>query len=401
MAGLTAQPIRCASFSLAEVDIPGANDIGGTTDAPTMLYAMGVWPAEKSNAGDVVVSWGETPAQFATMALSANVTATTTGTTFVVKANYARPGDLIECVSPANGTEYVLVTAISGTSLTVTRAQQSTTAIVISTTATLRIAGNMNADGATFTAGVSAVTEEKTNYFQIAYEQYRLSGSSAAGLTKWGGDPLDLQRVLAARRLRAKQGAALWHNKSATKMTNSTRGMAKGLQGFLTTNDQAITSSTIGGTTTSTVLTAAKLYKFFFRLLSAGGSNRYLVFAGETAYAAIGEALNAATTKYVLVGPQMGAVFGNVAFFEFITIHGQAVRFSLDRTMNKGTLVAIDVGQPDVAGVWIVPARGRELVDKAYMGEADLVGGTLITEWSVMVKHEETMGYIKNITSGG
>lgn len=390
------QPTRTASYTLIDYVVKDIADISGVLDQSPMLDAGALW-TNINVGGEKLIKWAEKDTHFQTMHLSANVAATTTSVTFNVATNYARIGDILRCEAAA-GTEYVLVTAVANNALTVTRAYNGSTKRLISTTRNIYITGNVQAEGATFTAGLSTIETEVSNYLQISTEQYMVSGSLAKSTPAYGSDsPLDRERMSAGRRLRVKTARAMIHNATSVKMTNSTRGLTKGLAGYIVTNKYSITSSTVSGTTTgNTTLTALKLDRFFGVLRISGQSDRVSVFAGGTAHSALCAALKAAGTEFRPVG-YMG--IGGAAITEFYAATGQMVRFVLDRNVPSDTLYAMDIGNPDA--LWGV-AFNREYEDiPEAAGTRDAVGGNIINEFAVVVMNEKCHGTIYGIANGG
>lgn len=389
------QPTRSASYALIDYVVKDIADISVTLDQCPMLDAGALW-TDIQVGGEKLIKWAEKDTHFQTMHLSANVAATTTSVTFNVATNYARIGDILRCDAAA-GTEYVLVTAVAGNALTVTRAYNGSTKRLISTTRNIYITGNVQAEGATYTAGISTIETEVTNYLQISTEQYMISRSLAKATPEYGNNtPLDRERLSAAGRLRVKTARAMIHNATSVKMTSSTRGLTKGIAGFLSTNKNAITSSTIGGTTTNTTLTAAKLNRFLNRCKISGQSDFVSIFAGGTAYSALCAALKADGTVFIPVG-YMGV--GGAAITQFFASSGQMVRFVLDRNVPSDTLYAMDIG--NAAAQWGV-AFAREYEDVPELGGTrDAVGGNINNEFGVVVMNEKCHGSISGIVSGG
>jgi len=389
------QPTRSASYALIDYVIKDIADISKTLDQCPMLDAGALWQNIQVG-GEKLVKWAELDTHFQTMNLSANVAATTTSVTFNVATNYARIGDILRCEAAA-GTEYVLVTAVTNNALTVTRAYNGSTKRLISTTRSIYITGNVQAEGSTYTAGLSTIETEVTNYLQISSEMYKVSRSLAVATPEYGNTmPLDRERIAAGGRLRVKTARAMIHNATTVKMTSSTRGLTKGIAGFITTNKCAITSSTIGGTTTSTALTAAKLNRFLNRLKISGQSDMVSIFAGGAAYSALCAALKADGTVMIPVG-YMG--LGGAAITEFWATSGQMVRFVLDRNVPSDTLYAMDIGNP--AAQWGI-AYAREFEDVPDIsGTRDMVGGNINNEFAVVVMNQKCHGSISGIVSGG
>jgi len=389
------QPTRSASYALIDYVIKDIADISKVLDQCPMLDAGALWQNIQVG-GEKLVKWAELDTHFQTMNLSANVAATTTSVIFNVATNYARIGDILRCEA-ANGTEYVLVTAVTNNALTVTRAYNGSTKQLISTTRSIYITGNVQVEGATYTAGLSTIETEVTNYLQISSEMYKISRSLNVATPEYGSNmPLDRERLAAGGRLRVKTARAMIHNATTVKMTSSTRGLTKGIAGFLTTNKYAITSSTIGGTTTSTALTAAKLNRFLNRLKISGQSDMVSIFAGGAAYSALCAALKADGTVMIPVG-YMG--LGGAAITEFWATSGQMVRFVLDRNVPSDTLYAMDIGNP--AAQWGI-AYAREFEDVPDIsGTRDMVGGNINNEFAVVVMNQKCHGSISGIVSGG
>lgn len=398
MSSPVAQPPACANFFLADHYVQGDRGLGPQLDRSMLLASCFSMPLQLAQAGDTKAVWYETPTSFPNMALSATCSAA--ATTMNVVSNYARVNDVLRVYHPTAATwEYVLVTAVSSKALTVTRNYNGSTGAICSATGSvIQIVGNAAVDKASWTSGITVAQNELYNYHQITHDSYEASGAAAAATDQSGGNVLDREKMLAVLRLNAKIGRAIFHNASATQYTTSTRGLAKGIRGWCTSNDYAITSSSIGGTTTSTTLTWAKLSDFLWKLKDAGGSDLVSLVAGSTAFNAIRKALDANVTKYQTVG-YMGLGGGMVT--EFISMHGQLVRMALDRLLPSDVLVAHDSGNPGIAGFYFMPVIGRTLVETPIVSRADLKGADLLTEWTFMAPNEATSGYITGITAGG
>lgn len=396
MATPISQPVRSSGLYLLDMSLQKTADVGLILDDTVTLDSIGLWPVD--NAGDIDLYWFEDDTVFPTMALSAAVTNTTTSVTANVVSNFAHVGDLIRASSPANGVEIWRVTAVASKALTIARAQQGTSIITVSTTATLTIVGNAMPEGATLTVGVSQQQVRSYNYFQIFTDTYQVSGSAAVSMLQSAESAFQREREKALQRQKGRINAALYHNRALQQMTGSVPGYLKGITGFVSTNKYWIKSGGIYGTNTSTLLTWTKLNKFLWNCRTSGGSSQVLILGGAAAIEAVRACIDLSGTKFVSMGY---AGPGGVYWTSFISRNGQMVYFLYDKHIPTDELVAIDIGNPQVSGVWFAPVKGRTFLEKKDTGLKDLEGGALITEGSLIVKNEKCHGRIYGITGAG
>ncbi len=349
--------------------------------------------------GSGAITWHDAVDVNQPMTLSAAITATTTSTTFVVTKLFCAVGDLIRCVSPKNGTEYVFCTAITTSSrtLTVTREQNGTTKLALSTTSTLRVVDNRSTESSTYGKNATAKLTQISNYFTRTFNSAAVS-KSAASATNWAGvNAADEELLKQLDDHMDKMEMGLYESKTKSTMSTSVYGHAMGCLGLITTNQNQITSSTIGGTTTSTALTWTKFNTWAQRMKSNRGSNVIKLYFGPTAYQSFQDAAGAHVTEMVATGTEglVGEHYNGC-----ITQWGQRCRLILVPNMVTGDILWEDVGMGDDSGIFYVPNNKRFLELSDIPNTADVTGKYINTEWSVMVRREWLQGILRGIKTG-
>lgn len=338
-------------------------------------------------------NWVEDVAYTFSTALSAAASAgATTWNVTAGTGNYFTVGDLVLASS-----EVVRVTAISTDALTVDRAEQGTSAAAQTTTTTLYIIGNSQVEGATTPTGTYTTRVQQTNYAQIFNTPVKITGTDAA-VAGPGGDEWEYQKRRQLLLHYAKIDKAIAENKGSGTGSATTARYMKGLKGFLSSYTYAITSSTIGGTTTSTAISKAKL-DTFLRLRATQGGKNWIAFCGLTAYGAIQDMFAANDQAPVSQNGQASGTFGFV-FSSYLCAWG-VVTFVMDRNIQTGDAYFVEASDPRLTGAILRFVNGRRGKFEELAKTGDSMNGHYISEVTLELRNAACHGIITGIVSGG
>jgi hypothetical protein len=161
----------------------------------------------------------------------------------VVNGAYFNPNDLVKVVETG---EIMRVVSIATNTLTVVRAVGSTVGTAAATNGQLLIIGNQYAEGATLQTALTTKEVELTAYTQIMRDPYHVTGTEeamgkAGGL--YTGDEITKQRGKKLLEHVRNQNLSGYWGESAYD-TSLKRGMAGGINAFITTNRDTVATLT-------------------------------------------------------------------------------------------------------------------------------------------------------------
>lgn len=324
-------------------------------------------------------------------ALSA--TASAAAVTFNVTAGtgpYFMPGAIV-----LTNSEIVKVTSVSTDALTVVRAQQGTTGAIQSATGSaLYIIGNAQLEGATTPTGTYTVKVDRVNYCQIFQTPVKVTGSDDA-IAGPGGNQYEYTKRREEWNHYVLLDKAIKYNKDTKTGAASTLRYMKGLLGWLSATTYAITSSTIGGTSTSTAITKAKIDKFL-GILKANGGSEWACYCGLTAYQAVQDAMIANSQKPIAVAGETASTNGFV-FSRYVCGYG-VVTFIMDQNARTGDMFFIEISDEETTGTIVKYLRPSFYQENAVTG--DFKNGVWITEVTLEQRNGSCSGIITSVASG-
>jgi hypothetical protein len=295
-----------------------------------------------------------------------------------------RVGDLIQM---PGAREVMLVTAVAGNTLTVTRAYGGTTRTQLMHQAALVILGNAALEGADAGAPRFSTRTRKSNYTQIFSAALQVSGSEAAVRQVHVADEMDYQKTLRLRELlRDLENTVI--NGVAPETTpegsSTVRRTLRGILAGVTTNQLALNSGYIPA---ETALSEAHLNGALRTVWEISGSKPDLILCGGAQKRAINGLIQTTTRS----APESERFKNLVSAYE--SDYG-VCRIVLSRYVPADALIFLDSTK-----VSVVPLAGRNFQYQALAVTGDYVSGELIGEYTLELRNEKSHAVLRGLAT--
>jgi hypothetical protein len=256
-----------------------------------MLLALSSGMPSKP-AIDVIVHWFEEKHLSGRTQVNGAVNSTSTTTVVVDDASFLVANAI--CLIEATG-EFVLITAVSGNSLTVIRGFGGSTAANIPDDAGFQKIGTAAEEGSQAPAAVANLGYPRFNYTQIFRNVWSVTGTTKA-VQYWTGDKVAKNRADAALQHGEDIERSLWFGRMALGVVNNMpyRTMA-GLDSLITTN------VTAAGATTSWTQLDSFLQGVFSKNIK-GKPNERIAFTGNGGLSVIQQIARLHSTVFIEAG---------------------------------------------------------------------------------------------------
>lgn len=300
-------------------------------------------------------------------------------TTFTVdNGTYFKVGDIVAV--PSTG-EQVLVTAISGNDLTVTRSYGTTTGGAIADDAQVTILGNASAEGAVSPTQKTTKTSTITNFTEIFRTAFGVSGTEDASDLYGGKDMAYLAKKHGIEHKKDIERSFLFGEKKEDTTGASPRRVTGGLNSWIVTN-----RTNAGG-----ALTEAE-FETFLRSVFRYGSKKKTLLASPLLVSAINSWAGA---KLQTVSSDK--TYG-IAVTQYINGHGtlNIVKHDLLEEAYGGMGIVIDM---DNLMYRHLSGRDTKLRTNIQANDSDTRQDEYLTECGLHLKQEKTMGVLTGITS--
>lgn len=328
-------------------------------------------------AKSVLHEWLEDDLSPNTIITSSNVASDTADSLFGVAASKARRlqvGMILRGPS-ASGSEYMVVSAISGNTITVQRAFGGTSANSFTAGDTIDVIADAALEGDDVTTDTSGVRSRKNNFVQLFKKDVIVSGTQEA-VTLLGGvnDEFTYQQQQRVREaLRDLEKAVILGILSGNTIGSaSARRTLKGLRSFIGTNAQSV-----GAT-----LTESWLGNTIKKAWDQGGTDVDLIVAGVN-YKRTIDGFNSSRklisnddSRYSQLVSEYESTFG-------------VMRVVLSRWMPPAEALIIASQR-----VKVLPLQGRSFQFKEVASQGDSRKGMVLGEYTVEVRNEEGMARI-------
>lgn len=306
--------------------------------------------------------------------ITSSTAASTSGTAFAVHkagnpvAFRYQPGTILK--NNATG-EYLQVTAVSGNTLTITRAFAGTTAAVLGAGDEIFVISDAALEGADVSTDTSNARSRKSNYCQIFKKDIIISGTMRAVKTLGNaGDEYNYQL-----QKRMKEGLrdlekAVIHGKLSGNTIGSVSNYRtlKGIWDFLATNSTSV--ATLSTTVLDDVIGNA---------WGAGGTPNLIV--ADATWKRIIDGFN--SNRAALANSEMDQYQNMVTRYE--STYG-AFDVILGRWMPNKSIMVIDTNN-----IHVVPLQGRSFQHTFVAPTGDATKGMLLGEYTLEVKNEAGM----------
>lgn len=329
-------------------------------------------------ARSVLHEWLEDDLSPNTIVASSAVTSDTADTVIGIAGNKARrlQVGMILRGPAASGNEYMVISAISGNSITVNRAFGGTLGNSFAAGQSIDMIADAGLEGDDVTTDTSGVRARKQNFVQLIKKDVIVSGTQEA-VTQLGGvgDEFTYQQQQRVREaLRDLEKAIVLGILSGNTIGSATaRRTMKGLRSFVATNVNSVgptlTESWLGnaiksawdtgGTDVDVILTGVN-YK---RIIDSFNSSRKLIPNEETRFSQL-------VSEYE-------STFG-------------VMRVVLSRWMPANEAIVLSSQR-----VKVLPLNGRSFQFKEVASQGDARKGMVLGEYTLEVRNEEGMAQIR------
>jgi hypothetical protein len=293
-----------------------------------------------------------------------------------------RAGDLLQA---ASSREVILVTAVNGTTLTLTRGYGSTAKSVLTTGGVVGILGNAALEGADAGSARFSLRTRKSNYTQIFTAAVQVSGTEAAVRQVAVDDELDYQKSLRLRELlrdlenTAINGVAA---DSDPQGTATVRRTMRGILASLSTNVMAPSSGIIPA---DAELGEEHVNGALRTVWEASGAKPDLIVCGGAQKRAINGFIQ--TTQRT--GPQDETFKNVVSVYE--SDFGTC-RVVMSRYVPGDSVLFLESSK-----VSVVPLAGRSFQFKGLASTGDYQSGEMIGEYTVELRAEKCHGVLRGL----
>jgi hypothetical protein len=294
-----------------------------------------------------------------------------------------RVGDQIQ----ADGSsELMLVTDVSGNTLTVTREYAGTTAEDLVNTSLIRILGNAALEGADMPSARFKNRVRKGNYTQIFTESVEVSGSHLASSQLGLADEMDYQKLARLRELVRNLECTVINGGQAASNpqgSGSVRRTMKGIIQHLSTHAYATGDS---GFPTGTSLDEAKINYVLRQIWENSNATADIILVGGLMKRAINSFLDdvrsyaAEDTKFTNMVSIYESDFG-------------VCRILTSRWMPKDAALFLNSSRLSV-----LPLAGRSFHFKPLASNGDYERGEIIGEYTLELINEAAHGVIRDLS---
>lgn len=317
-----------------------------------------------------------------------DTTVTTGDTTFAVAdVSPFRVGDLVR---PGATGEVMLVTAISGAILTVSRAYGGTTATSLTNGTALTIIGNAQLEGADAGAARFTTRTRKSNWTQIMGAKVEVSGSMRASAAHGITDEVDYQKQERMRELLRDLENTVINGVapgSTAQGSATVRRTMRGVRSFIQSNVflPGVGGIPAGGGAGLTELNEAVLNAALRAIWQGSSGTVDTIVCGGTQKRRI----NSFATGARAYLPEDTRYRDLVSVYE--SDYG-VCRVILSRWVRPDTVLLVDSSR-----VSVLPLRGRSFQYQPLASTGDAVVGQVIGEYTVEVKNENAHGVIEGL----
>lgn len=328
-------------------------------------------------ARSVLHEWLEDDLSPNTIVASSAVASDTVDTNIGIAASKARRlqvGMILRGPS-GSGNEYMVISAISGNTITVTRAFGGTTANSFPAGSSIDVIADAALEGDDVTTDTSGVRTRKQNFVQMFKKDVIVSGTEEA-VTQLGGvnDEFTYQQQQRIREaLRDLEKAVILGILSGNTIGSTTaRRTMKGLRSFISTN-----AASVGPT-----LTESWLGNSIKSAWDQGGTDCDVILAGVN-YKRIIDQFNASRKLIANVD----TTFSNLVS-EYESTFG-VFRVVLSRWMPSSECLILSSQR-----VKVLPLQGRSFQFKEVSSQGDSRKGMVLGEYTVETRNEEGMARV-------
>jgi hypothetical protein len=327
-------------------------------------------------ADNLLYQWIEDQLSPNTIVASSAVSSDTANTVMGVaagKAPYLQVGMIL--VGPsASGSEYMVVAAIAGNSITLGRAFGGTTANSFAAGQSISVLGDAALEGADVDQSSATDRVRKSNYCQIFKKDVILSGSEQAVRHYGVTSPFDYEKQKKIREaVRDLEKTVIMGILSGNTIGTSTaRRTMNGIRAMITTNVQSV-GATITDSWLGTAIQAA---------WTNGGTGLNLIVAGVN-YKRLIDTFNATRTRTTNDDRR----FSNVVNIYESTFGNMGIMLS--RWMPASEALVLDTSK-----IQVKPLRGRSFQFMETAKTGDSMKGMVIGEYTLELKNEESMSRI-------
>lgn len=350
------------------------NEFAGT--APIYAISSG---AKNERITDTSRTWYSTPALNLVTKATGAVTAAATSFT-VADAGVVLPGSILLVEKTK---EYMIVTGVAGSVLTVTRGYGGSTAAAFTATDDVRVLGELVEEGSNAPTAQTRAVKANTNYTEIFRQKWDVSGTVQA--VNWAtGDKVATSKEECGLILSEKiESSLIWGIKGVATVNGSPARSMDGLLNMIKTNKQSATS-----------LTDAVLDTFVSSVMEqnvSGMPNERIMFVGTDAFLELKNLVQDGNNRISYQGGQAGQAWG-LNYNEVITPFG-SVKVMIHPMFNKSATLrkSMLMYHPGLLNICeLRPLQDENIINQGI----DAIRGVKTTELTCEYLSENTAGLL-------
>lgn len=308
---------------------------------------------------------------------SATVTSIT-----VANGSRFRVGDQIRAIGSR---EIILVTAVSGNTLTISRGYGGSTRKQLTDTLDLYIIGNAALEGSESDASRFTVRARKSNYTQIFSAGVQVSGTEAAVRQIAVDDEMDYQKTNRLREMLRDLENTLINGCAAQTDPQGTASTRRTMRGIISTISTNVMTPGAGLIPDGTSLSEAQINAGLRTIWEASGSKPDLIIVGGAQKRQINSFIQ--TTQRVLPN--------NDTFKNLVSVYESD--FGVCRVILSRFVPADVVVFADSSRVNVLPLAGRSFQFKPLATTGDYDSGEVIGEYTCEVRNEKAHGILTGL----
>ncbi len=293
-----------------------------------------------------------------------------------------RAGDQVQGLGK---NEVVLVTAVSGNTLTLVRGYGGSTAQPLADTTKVGIIGNAALEGADAGAPRFTVRSRRSNYTQIFSAAVQVSGSEAAVRSVGVQDEVDYAKTSRLRELLRDLENTLINGVAPTATQEGSATVRRTLRGILasiTTNQMTPGN---GNIPSADELSEEQVNGALRTVWEASGSKPDLIVVGGS----LKRKLNA------LIQPSQRYSTGGETLKNVVSVYESdfgVCRVVLSRYMPGDALLVLDSSR-----VSVVPLTGRSFQYRGLASAGDYTSGEVLGEYTLELRNEKAHGVVRGL----
>lgn len=344
----------------------------------------------KAGAGDTVFTWFEDSHQAGRATAASGGTSTTV---VVDDGSFYVPGAIL--LVEESG-EHMLVTAVSGNSLTVIRGLAGTTVTSISADDHVQQIGNAHAEASGMPEAVTQQGAPRMNYTQIFRNAWAISGTAKAVQFRTGNKLAKNKRDCATYHAEDMERSFMWGKKDIRTLSGNQFRLTDGVVAQIENYGGTVESANEGGAGNYSIAAFNEFLRQVFAINVKGQPNERISLCGDMVLALLNKMVLLDSTYNIAVNETKVGINVNT----IITPFGQ-LKLMTHPLMSENPLWAHElyVMHPGAIRKRVL----RETNDEGYDSNGQRISGidadqgVITTEAGIEVGAARTMGILRNV----